>query len=765
AGGGGGGVEVGRLFRAMDHLPQLLATLYQRMKYPPDFAFDPSDEDEGEEDMLRQQLRKHLVNAIRNAPETVLEFICRALSSLPTPLSGLPFPDLEAALRLIFHFGEGCGGVSVLNSSGGGGRGGGGRRPASPGAAELLRSGAFPQMVLALHDSDVARHKHPQVVMLYFQLTVRYSKMLADGPPHLIPKVLEAICGPQGLSNADVTLRTRSCYFLTKLVKAMKEGVVPYVDVIVPGVQALLDSPQGNPMDLSDEAKLNLYETIGFLVGMPNVPVPKQVQLLDGVLGPQMRRIAENLQRAAAAAGAGGGAGLVGEGENGGDDAIGAELAAGVGAMANVSKGFKPVVSAEVEARFFQALEAATSALMSFPRHVALRAKTMFLVHGLIPCLGEGLLRALPLSALLVLVQEGDGKDLMEVAQVLNQLTIEYGPKSAQLLDGALMPLIRRTYQLTPGAGSTTAAAAAAAAANGGGAQQQAGGEGSDSGGGGWPNGTTTKLPAAAAGAADGAATGGGAGAVGAEAQQLLAHEVAERAGFQKLCFSVIQHVSSNGLAGVLSSPTNAPHLDGVLRSVVDGLSGAEDASTKKTCLYIFSLLLGGFNRGRSGGVPAAAVAGGDGAGDGGASANGPAGGAAGGGGAKKGLRAAATQRRALSGKGGGLWTGSGPTVDMEPGVQSAVTAFVCEQAVPAALKCLVDGAPPTGLDLRDAAALSAIVNMGALLKEAREASGGSARFVGVAALACSCTPQVAEQLQLAVEGAADGPAIATALK
>ena len=28
-----------------------------------------------------------------------------------------------------------------------------------------------------------------QVLMLYFQLTVRYSKMLADGPPHLVPKV------------------------------------------------------------------------------------------------------------------------------------------------------------------------------------------------------------------------------------------------------------------------------------------------------------------------------------------------------------------------------------------------------------------------------------------------------------------------------------------------------------------------------------------------------------------------------------------------
>lgn len=138
-------------------------------RYPIDFAFDPNDEDEGEEDMLRQQLRKHYVNAVRQAPETVLGFLCRALSTLPTPLSSLPFPDLEASLRLIFHFGEGCGGMSGLSTlspvSGGGGGAAGGRRAASSGAnaSELLRTGAFPQMVLALHDSDVSQHKHPQV--------------------------------------------------------------------------------------------------------------------------------------------------------------------------------------------------------------------------------------------------------------------------------------------------------------------------------------------------------------------------------------------------------------------------------------------------------------------------------------------------------------------------------------------------------------------------------------------------------------------------
>lgn len=137
--------------------------MFPSHRYPPDFAFDPSDEDEGEEEQLRQHLRKHFVNAVRQAPETALDFLCRALSSLPTPLSTLPFSDLEAALRLIFHFGEGCGGVSGLTMSGDGG--GGARRVASAGAgaSELLRTGAFPQMVLALHDSDVAQHEHPQV--------------------------------------------------------------------------------------------------------------------------------------------------------------------------------------------------------------------------------------------------------------------------------------------------------------------------------------------------------------------------------------------------------------------------------------------------------------------------------------------------------------------------------------------------------------------------------------------------------------------------
>lgn len=67
------------------------------------------------------------------------------------------------------------------------------------------------------------------------------------------------------------------------------------------------------------------------------------MQHLDGVLAPQLGRIRDSLSLAARAAPGG---------KDG--DVVGAELAASVGAMANLSKGFKVAVASEVEARFFQ---------------------------------------------------------------------------------------------------------------------------------------------------------------------------------------------------------------------------------------------------------------------------------------------------------------------------------------------------------------------------------------------------------------------------
>lgn len=51
------------------------------------------------------------------------------------------------------------------------------------------------------------------------------------------------------------------------------------VVVMVMRSSAMLGS-RGNGLDLSDEAKLNLYETIGHLIGMPSVPVTAQARFV-----------------------------------------------------------------------------------------------------------------------------------------------------------------------------------------------------------------------------------------------------------------------------------------------------------------------------------------------------------------------------------------------------------------------------------------------------------------------------------------------------
>ncbi|CAM9488175.1 unnamed protein product, partial [Choristocarpus tenellus] len=213
-------------------------------------------------------------------------------------------------------------------------------------------------------------------------------------------------------------------------------------------------------------------------------------------------------------------------------------------------------------------------------------------------------------------------------------------------------------------------------------------------------------------------------------------------------------HLVCNGLAGVLSSPANRPHLDGVLLSVLNGIANQEDATAKKSCLSIFALLLRGFNRLQAVTGPGGITTQSNGA----VKPINPSGGREGHGGGMGKVQARARAR------GQGEWNGTDPTVDMDPGAQAGVTAFVLEKGVPAALRCLV--VPGTrGLNLRDAVSVSAVNQMGILVLEARTASQGSVDFVGRGALASNCPPQVAKQLQQAVGLATDGPAIAAALK
>lgn len=120
----------------------------------------------------------------------------------------------QAALRLVYHFGEGLG----------------------PKNQQLANEGHFPVLLSALHRSGVSAHPHWSVRVIYFELTVRYVRHFRN-EPELIGPVLESMCGPNGLTSAHPTLRARSCYLLKSFVKTLGSSMSPYTATILHGVR------------------------------------------------------------------------------------------------------------------------------------------------------------------------------------------------------------------------------------------------------------------------------------------------------------------------------------------------------------------------------------------------------------------------------------------------------------------------------------------------------------------------------------------------
>lgn len=225
-------------------ISRILEIVGTRMAYPSDFRFDYEDEEESEEEMYRAQLRKLLfVRIVRLRKTAALHHVGVSLSALPQPLSSAPTSDMEVALRLVYHYAEG-------------------RRPA-PGAKTALKQDvSFREIIIALHQSDVTAHPHREVLLLYYDIGVRYATILKDSP-ELLTRLLGALSGKFGLQHSHERVRSRCCYLLLRLVKSVGAEVMrPHVEPIVDGIQTLL-FPQANssqPASIPPNDALYLFE-------------------------------------------------------------------------------------------------------------------------------------------------------------------------------------------------------------------------------------------------------------------------------------------------------------------------------------------------------------------------------------------------------------------------------------------------------------------------------------------------------------------------
>lgn len=399
------------LFQITSYIPNVLSIMFDQMKYPENFEFDYEDEDEAEEEIYRTELRKLNQSLVRSVPEVSLQFLCTSLSQLKTPLSHATTRDVEVVLRLIYHF---CDGI----------------RP-SPGVKTVLKNPIFCEVLVALHKSDISMHRHREVIILYYDIAVRYSEFF-DSHLEFLPGFLESITGTRGLQNQHPRVRSRSCYLFLKLVKSVGQHLRPYVESAIGGIQNMLSNQV--LYSLHPEDSLYLFETIGLLLGRSNLDAKDEERFLSSIITPFLHDM-ENL--------------IMSSNMERDSEAIGDKLAFSIASLAFLSKGFPKDVSLGVKNIFTETVAICLLVLESFPFHDMIRNKIMIYIQRMLLLLGSDMIpymhRFFP-----HIISNCKEHDILDIGQMFYQLSLKFKSRAIPAINSDIISFLKRCYQLTP---------------------------------------------------------------------------------------------------------------------------------------------------------------------------------------------------------------------------------------------------------------------------------------------------------------------------
>lgn len=397
-----------------EHLPLVLNTLYNQMKYPIDFQYDYEDDDDAEEEMFRTELCKLYNKLVRAAPATCLQFVCEAASTqlLSNNVAAASTPDIEATLRLLYHYCEAI-------------------RP-PPGLKVVMRNESFCALLKALHTSNIAQHPHREVVCLYYETAVRYYPIfLQKEQTTLLAILLGAMSGTTGLQHKHPRVRSRCCYLLLRLVKSTVTLLRPYVETAVAGIQGLLSNTK---LELRPDDTLFLFETIGLLLGKTGLESSDQQCYLTAVMTPHVRSIEHMLTATP---------GLQRDAEH-----YGQVLSGSIAAITHLSKGFYRPVD-DVCVVLAEPLTISLTVLQVLPNSDHVRNKTMVLLQQMILCVGKNIIPIMP-KFLHLLIAHCTSDDLLFVSQIFNQLCMKFKDEAPPAIDAALLPFLQKCQSLAP---------------------------------------------------------------------------------------------------------------------------------------------------------------------------------------------------------------------------------------------------------------------------------------------------------------------------
>ncbi|XP_076954938.1 exportin-T-like isoform X3 [Bidens hawaiensis] len=408
------------------HLGQILEVIRMQIRYDPIYRdnLDVLDKVGKEEEDRMAEHRKDLLVLLRSvgrvAPDVTQIFIRNSLSSAVGSSLDINVEEVEAALSLFYAYGESLSEEAMKTGSG------------------ILR-----ELVPMLLSTKFPCHSNRLVALVYLDTITRYMKFVLENNQY-IPLVLAAFLDDRGIHHSKVKVSRRASYLFMRVVKLLKSKLVPFIETIL---QSLHDTvSQFTSMDSASkelsgsEDGSHIFEAIGLLIGMEDVPLEKQSEYLSSLLTPLCQQVEILITSARI--------------QNSEDSPSKvANIQQIIMAINALSKGFSErLVTASRPAiglMFKQTLDVLLQILIIFPKVDTLRSKVTAFIHRMVETLGSSVFPYLP-KALEQLLAESEPKELVGFLVLLNQLICKFNTSVQDILENVYPVIAGRIFSILP---------------------------------------------------------------------------------------------------------------------------------------------------------------------------------------------------------------------------------------------------------------------------------------------------------------------------
>ncbi|KAF8026914.1 hypothetical protein BT93_F3414 [Corymbia citriodora subsp. variegata] len=405
------------------HVSQILEVIRSQIRYDPIYRdnLDTLDKIGKEEEDRMVEYRKDFFVLLRSigrvAPDITQAFIRNSLDAAVTS-SGGNIEEVEAALSLLYALGE------SLNE-------------------ETIRSGKglLSDLVPKLLASRFPCHSNRVVALVYLDTITRYAKFVQENTQY-IPMLLTAFLDERGIHHPNINVSRRASYLFMRVVKSLKSNLVPFIETILQSLQDIV--AQFTNVDYSlkalsaSEDGSHIFEAIGILIGMEDVPVERQSGYLSSLLTPLCHQVEGLLLNSE----------ILTIEEAPGKIATIQQVIMAINAL---SKGFSErLVTASrpgIGLMFKKTLDVLLQILVVYPKIEPLRSKVMSFIHRMVDTLGASVFPYLP-KALEQLLAEIEPKEMASFLLLLNQIICKFNKLAHDVLEELFPAIAGRIFSI-----------------------------------------------------------------------------------------------------------------------------------------------------------------------------------------------------------------------------------------------------------------------------------------------------------------------------